>query len=219
MLYHTMQPRNLDHSFAQRQHVLVTLKACLYAFRDEVRIVKNICLTLRRFYADLELAPFASELCEQLLNVALAHASPTVRWSAIAICSSELASLSPSIKRECVKRNAIEKVRRALPACQLTLAAWYVRDHLTSVGQVLRLLHELPVPAEPTPQEDRDVLYNRLAFEGCWAFLWNVTDESDSHCARVVDNDGLLAIAGTLKVCLALWARCDRQAFSQLGFK
>jgi hypothetical protein len=110
MLYHTTHPQILDLSFSLRQQAIVTLKACLYAYREDVRITKNICLTLRRFYSDLELAPYAPELCELLLNTALLHTDSTIRWCACTICCHDLASLSPSVKRDLVARNAIEKV-------------------------------------------------------------------------------------------------------------
>ena len=173
-----------------RLRVLKAMTAALKRSVDEPgllleQLAKNCCLTLRNFHPTKELAEHARELALALLRAALKYDDRTVRLTAIHVCSQNLASLHPSLKEQIgsVGDGGLEE---------------------DVLGMVLELVETvraslLAVESNPEIYPDNQRQQLMAAMEGCWTFLWNVTDETPNNSNRFLDKGGLSSLVLTLR--------------------
>ena len=185
VLFHASNPSVEGQTIDERRRAVVVLQQVLRVHHANQVIVRNACLTLRRFHTFTELAPYASTLCQLLLDSCLIHDDLVVRWAATTLCSQDLAALQPATKRRCVKHGA--------------------------VARMIRLIDVLPRPETHDGQDGVDT-QRRAAFAACWTFLWNITDESAENCREVIQQQALPRISATLEVRKRQEAKAVRRA-------
>jgi hypothetical protein len=201
LFYLTLQGKAADHGDSVRLRALkVTIDALEMTLGrghdDGLQLAKNCCHTLRNFQPITELAVYSREIATILLRAALQYNDRTVRLTAINLCCHNLASLHPMYKT----RIGIVQMDRGVVASYNVIGMVMQLIHVTRT--TIDALDEDADPTQPAAalavhvQERQDQM---MMLEGCWTFLWNITDETPANADRFLAEEGLEALVDTLR--------------------